>query len=53
MAPADASINEATGSRAAAPFQLRHVQSGRCLDGSVSQGIRLNTCNDNGYQAWR
>ncbi|QCS09554.1 hypothetical protein CRV15_28260 (plasmid) [Streptomyces clavuligerus] len=29
-----------------------HQQSGRCLDGSVSQGIRLNTCNTGAYQSW-
>jgi pyocin large subunit-like protein len=33
-------------------YTIRHVQSGRCLDGSVSQGVRLNTCNNSTYQQW-
>ncbi|MGA4837488.1 RICIN domain-containing protein [Streptomyces sp. G45] len=24
----------------------------QCLDGSVSQGVRLNTCNGGNYQTW-
>ncbi|GAA2084876.1 hypothetical protein GCM10009759_04250 [Kitasatospora saccharophila] len=29
-----------------------HVQSGKCLDGSVSQGVRLVTCDGSLYQEW-
>ncbi|WFE27703.1 ricin-type beta-trefoil lectin domain protein [Solwaraspora sp. WMMD791] len=29
-----------------------HSQSGRCLDYSASQGLRLNTCNGSTYQGW-
>jgi len=31
---------------------VRHVQSGRCLDGSVSNGVRLLACNGGAYQEW-
>ncbi|RVX45200.1 hypothetical protein EDD27_7985 [Nonomuraea polychroma] len=31
---------------------ITHVQSGKCLDGSISQGVRLNTCNGSDYQHW-
>jgi len=39
---------------AAAPVitDLLHVQSGQCLDASVSTGVRLNTCNGGSYQRW-
>ena len=36
----------------AAVWFIQHVQSGRCLDGSISQGVRLNTCNGGTYQQW-
>ncbi|CCH32126.1 hypothetical protein ABZ816_40250 [Actinosynnema sp. NPDC047251] len=36
----------------AAPVYIRHRQSQKCLDGSVSQGVRLNTCNATNYQQW-
>lgn len=32
--------------------RIYHEQSKLCLDGSVSQGVRLNKCNTNGYQEW-
>ncbi|EDY50442.1 Hypothetical protein SCLAV_p0020 (plasmid) [Streptomyces clavuligerus] len=31
---------------------LRHSQSGMCLDGSISAGVRLNTCNQSVHQNW-
>jgi hypothetical protein len=31
---------------------LYHRQSDRCLDGSVSQGVRLKVCNFTAYQQW-
>jgi hypothetical protein len=43
-APAEAPV--------AAAFFIHHVQSGRCLDGSISQGVRLITCNGSTYQQW-
>jgi len=32
---------------------FQHEQSGKCLDGSVGQGVRLNNCNGGRYQQWR
>ncbi|KOU81270.1 hypothetical protein ADK94_27180 [Streptomyces sp. XY593] len=45
---------------AAAPFAqaaptatpMKNVASGKCLDGSLSQGVRLITCNGTSYQSW-
>jgi hypothetical protein len=31
---------------------IKHVQSGKCLDGSLSQGVRLDACNYSDYQRW-
>ncbi|MEV8630506.1 RICIN domain-containing protein [Streptosporangium sp. NPDC051023] len=37
----------------AAIYSLINVHSNLCLDGSISQGVRLNTCNyDSTYQQW-
>ncbi|MFK3983329.1 RICIN domain-containing protein [Micromonospora sp. NPDC050397] len=36
----------------APPVYFEHVQSGLCLDGSVSQGVRLNVCNYLAHQSW-
>ncbi|CAM3573252.1 RICIN domain-containing protein [Kibdelosporangium persicum] len=41
-----------TSAQAATERRIYHHQSELCLDGSVSQGIRLNKCNTNGYQDW-
>ncbi|WP_404870728.1 RICIN domain-containing protein [Kitasatospora griseola] len=32
--------------------QITHTQSGKCLDASVSQGVRLVTCDGGTYQQW-
>lgn len=32
--------------------RIYHEQSKLCLDGSVSQGVRLNKCNWTTYQQW-
>jgi hypothetical protein len=37
---------------AAVVTDVQHVQSGLRLDGSVSQGVRLNTCSGGAYQRW-
>jgi hypothetical protein len=31
-------------------LKLKHMSTGLCLDASVSQGMRLNTCNNGDYQ---
>ncbi|MCX5589150.1 RICIN domain-containing protein [Streptomyces erythrochromogenes] len=31
---------------------ITHSQSGKCLDGSLSQGVRLVTCDSGAYQQW-
>jgi len=55
--PSPEQVNDAT-STPAAPISIaavvfvNHVQSGRCLDGSISQGVRLNTCNGGTFQEW-
>jgi hypothetical protein len=60
-APAQASVatnrapvgtTVAQAALAAHPWVIWHVQSGRCLDGSISQGVRLNTCNGSAFQQW-
>ncbi|MFK3983330.1 RICIN domain-containing protein [Micromonospora sp. NPDC050397] len=58
-APAQASLVSgpdapagSTATKAAAVFFLEHQSSQRCLDGSASQGVRLNTCHFNSYQLW-
>jgi len=41
------------GELSAAPGgAIIHVQSGLCLDGSASQGVRLVECNGSDYQNW-
>jgi hypothetical protein len=37
---------------AAVTGPIKHVQSGKYLDGSVSQGVRLNDYNGGTYQQW-
>ncbi|MGI5285842.1 RICIN domain-containing protein [Nonomuraea polychroma] len=32
--------------------EIKHSQSGMCLDASVSQGVKLKTCNGSVYQKW-
>jgi hypothetical protein len=47
---------ETSGVQAAASthYWMVHKESGLCLDGSISQGIRLNTCSVNSrYQKWQ
>lgn len=41
----------AAPARAADPL-LTNVATQRCLDGSISQGVRLNGCNGSEYQEW-
>lgn len=36
----------------ASGVELVNQHSGLCLDGSVSLGVRLNTCNGGRYQLW-
>lgn len=36
----------------AAGFTLRPAQSLACLDGSLSQGVRVIPCNGSAYQLW-
>ncbi|MGW1765014.1 RICIN domain-containing protein [Streptomyces sp. NPDC002073] len=31
---------------------ITHSQSGKCLDGSISQGVRLVACDGGAYQQW-
>lgn len=38
--------------RAAADTSIMNYATSRCLDGSTSQGVRLNTCNGGEYQNW-
>lgn len=47
-----AAMPAAAASDASVLSTVRHVQSGRCLDGSVSNGVRLNACNGGAYQEW-
>jgi hypothetical protein len=49
---ASAEVMSADRTGVAAVWFIQHVQSGRCLDGSISQGVRLNTCNGGTYQQW-
>ncbi|MFD4636668.1 ricin-type beta-trefoil lectin domain protein [Lentzea sp. NPDC058436] len=42
----------AAASDASVLSTVRHVQSGQCLDGSVSNGVVLKTCNSGAYQEW-
>ncbi|MEU6982262.1 RICIN domain-containing protein [Streptomyces sp. NPDC046324] len=38
--------------KVAASSDVVHSQSGKCLDGSLSQGVRLVTCDGGAYQRW-
>jgi Ricin-type beta-trefoil lectin domain len=51
--PAQAEAPVAADASAAPVFTFRHMQSGKCLDGSVSQGVRLHDCNGSKFQQWR
>lgn len=53
--PASASpTDQSPGVFAAAPgYSLKNVQTGRCLDDSISQGLRANTCTPGYYQQWQ
>lgn len=42
---AEADTRPASDADVAAVMQLRNLQSGRCLDGNVSLGVRTLTCN--------
>ncbi|WP_309505530.1 RICIN domain-containing protein [Streptomyces phytophilus] len=45
----------ATPTQAAAPTWSawqNMAYDNQCLDGSISQGVRLNTCNGGTYQEW-
>jgi hypothetical protein len=51
LAASLAFIPQASADTAVIPF-IRHAQSTLYLDGSISQGIRLNDCNGGEYQRW-
>ncbi|MFI5551954.1 hypothetical protein [Streptomyces sp. NPDC051738] len=51
LAASLAFIPQASADTAVIPF-IRHAQSTLYLDASISQGIRLNDCNDGEYQRW-
>lgn len=42
----------ATPARAASTQDIMNVATQLCLDGSISQGVRLNACNQGEYQEW-